>query len=202
MLKVGEDHHRVALSPPDVDTLLDSLVSGGSPASEPARAALEALVAADLVDPVPAHRLVIGDGVLAQALRDALLRMGGRAGAGATPVSAFDVDTDLPPAGDVCWITQGLVILAPPDVAAADVAARRRAATTHREADPAVRPDPRGRHVSSTTVIPAAGLELAAVTVAAELLRPQRPPLEAVTIDLHALTVARRPVLPVPPPPR
>jgi hypothetical protein len=50
--------------------------------------------------------------------------------------------------------------------------------------------------------IPPAGIELAAVTIAAELLRRDRPSHEAVTIDLHGLTVTRRPVLPVPPSPR
>ena len=43
---------------------------------------------------------------------------------------------------------------------------------------------------------------VAYLTIAAELLRRERPSHEALTIDLHALTVARRPVLPVPPAPR
>lgn len=202
VLRVGETHHHVHLAPTDADALLDALVAGGSPDAETARAALDALVDAGLVDPLPAHRCVIGDGALAGALRAALLRMGVRVGPGGSPVVALDGDDALPPGGDTCWISGDLVLLAPPGVPARDVAARRRAATAHRDTDPLMHPLPAGRSVTSAVSVPPAGLELAAVTIAAELLRRDRPAHEAITVDLHDLTVTRRPVLPVPASPR
>ena len=202
VLRVGETHHHVHLAPTDADALLDSLVTGGSPDAETARAALDVLVDAGLVDPLPAHHCVIGDGTLAGALRAALVRMGVRVGPGGSPIVALDDDDALPPGGDICWISGDLVLLAPPGVSARDVAARRCAATAHRDTDPLTRPLPTGRTVTSAASVPPAGLELAAVTIAAELLRPDRPAHEAVTVDLHGLTVTRRPVLPVPPAPR
>ncbi|MCY7401076.1 MAG: hypothetical protein LH477_08975 [Nocardioides sp.] len=202
MLRVGETHHHVHLAPRDADALLDALVNGGSPDVETARAALDSLVKAGLVDPLPAHHRVIGDGALAQALRAALMRMGARVGTGGLRVVALDDDATLPRGGDTCWISGDLVLLAPPGVPVRDVAARRCAATAHRDTDPLTRPLPTGRTVTSVVSVPPAGLELAAVTVAAELLRRDRPAHQAVVVDLHDLTVTRRPVLPVPQAPR
>ena len=202
LLRAGETHHHVHLTTTDADSLLDALVDGGRPATGTARSALDALVDAGLVDPVPAHHCVVGDGTLARALGAALSRMGARVGPGGSPVAAADDDAVLPSDGDACWISGGLVLLTPPGTSARDVAARRRAAMTHRDDDPLTRPLPTGRAVTASASLPPAGIELAAVTIAAELLRRERPSHEALTIDLHALTVARRPVLPVPPAPR
>jgi hypothetical protein len=202
VLRVGETHHHVRLAPADADALLDALVVGGSPDPDHARAALDSLIEAGLVDPLPPHHSVTGDGALAGALRAALLRMGVCVGPGGSPVVALDDDDDLPPRGDACWISGDLVLLAPPGVPARDVAARRCAATAHRDTDPLTRPLSTGRTVTSAVSVPPAGLELAAVTIAAELLRRDRPAHEAVTVDLHGLAVFRRPVLPVPPAPR
>ncbi|GHJ59762.1 hypothetical protein NOK12_22800 [Nocardioides sp. OK12] len=202
LLRVGETHHHVHLARAEGDQLVEALATGATPEGAGARAALEALVDAGLVDPAPAHHTVVGEGLLAEALAAALVRMGSRVGPGGTPVVARDDDSDLPATGVACWISGDRVLLAPPAVPAVDVAARRRAATAHRDTEPLTRPVPGGRHVASSVLVPPAGLELAATTVAAELLRRDRPSHEAVTVDLHHLTVARRPVLPVPPEPR
>jgi len=202
VLRVGETHHHVHLTPAEADALLDALVAGDDPGAGTARAALDSLVVAGLVDAPRAHHTVIGDGALAGALRAALVRMDVAVGPGGSPVVALDDDEALPPDGRTCWISADLVLLAPPGVPARDVAARRRAATAHRDTDPLTRPLRGGRTVISALSVAPAGLELAAVTIAAELLRTDRPTHEAVVVDLLTLTVTRRPVLPVPPGPR
>jgi hypothetical protein len=204
VLRAAGAHHHVHLGPGDADALLDSLVSGGTPTTELAASALASLVDAGLVDPAPAHHVVVDDGVLADALRGALSRMGATVGPGGAPVAALDDPgpdgRELPVSGPACWVDEHLVVLAPPAVPARDVSARRRAATRHRDTDPRTRPLPEGRAVVGAPS--RAGIELAATVVAAELLRRERPAYEAVVVDLHALTVTRHPVLPVPPAPR
>lgn len=205
----GEDRvdHQVDLAPSEVHALMDALLDGGAPDAPAPRAALDSLVAAGLVDPAPAAYDVRGAGLLATALRGALAR----AGAALTPDGETVTALDTPPyagekpdpvlrRGVVCWLDDDLALLAPPGVPAVDVAARRRAATRHRDTDPRTRPVPGGRSVTAPT--PAAGLELAAAVVAAELVRGERPAHTAVVVDLGALTVTHRPVLPVPPAPR
>lgn len=200
VLLVGDVAHHVHLAPPHADDLLDALVDGRAPTSPDACRALDALVAAGLVDPAPPSVTVTGSGVLADAVRAALQRMG--ATDGGPEVSAHDDDsalTDLTGA-PACWVSGHRVLLAPPAVTPYDVAARHRAATRHRDQDPLTAPT--GRRVRARTPLTGPGLELAAVHVAAELLRPDRPAHEVVAVDLHALTVTRHPVLPVPAPPR
>lgn len=204
LLRVGDACHHVRLGVSDADALLDALVAGGEPASGPARAALAGLVAAGLVDPPVPHVTVVGAGLLAAALQESLVRMGARTTPGGTAVHALDDDA-LPPGltGPACWVSGHRVVLAPPAVTPAAVAARHLAATRHRGSDPATTPAPDGRHVTSSRgPLTPAGLELAAVLVAAELLRAGRAPYDVVTVDLHTLTVGRHPVLPVPPAPR
>lgn len=204
LLRVGDSYHHVRLPSADVADLLDALADGGEPTSPQARAALEALVAAGLADVPPAHLWVDGDGRLAESLRAALTRMGARLAPDGSPVAALDDDRlpdDLP--GPACWVAGHRVVLSPPAVRPVHVAARHLAATRHRGADPRTVPVPGGGGVTSAVpLLASAGLELAAVQVAAELLRPDRPAHEAVAIDLRALTVTRHPVLPVPPAPR
>jgi hypothetical protein len=113
MLRSGETHHHVHLSPADADALLDALVDGGRPDTELARTALDALVDAGLVDPSPVHHCVVGDGALAHALRAALVRMGVRVGPGGSPVVAVDDEATLPQDADACWISGDLALLGP-----------------------------------------------------------------------------------------
>ncbi|SDD59236.1 hypothetical protein [Nocardioides lianchengensis] len=203
LLRVGDTHHHVHLDDAAAAELLDALAEGGDPASGPARAALEALVAAGLVDVPPARLRVDGDGVLAAALRAALTRMGAVVGPGGGRVLARDDDALPADATTACWVVGHRVVLSPPAVPAPQVAARRRAATRHRAADPRTAPAAGARRVAAAVpLLGGAGLELAAVQVAAELLRPDRPAHEVVAVDLRALTVSRHPVLPVPAAPR
>ncbi|WP_139979907.1 hypothetical protein [Nocardioides litoris] len=205
VLRVGRNHHRVHLDDLDAEALLDALADGGNPDSDRARRALDALTTEGLVDPPPPRRTVVGTGPLAAAARGALARAGIDAGDdddGPLLVAADDpAPGDLPtdPGSDACWRTGDLVLLAPPAVSAHDVAARRAAATRHRDHDPALRPVPGGRRLAGP--VSPAGLHLAAAVVAAELLRPDRAPYDAVAVDLLGLTVTRHPVLPVPPAP-
>lgn len=206
VLRTGDAHHHVHLDPAELTALVAALVDGGEPHSPRARAALGSLVDAGLVDVVPAHLTVAGEGRLAAALRAALVRMGADLGPGGAPVLAVDDDVlpaELPATTPACWVSGHRVVLAPPAVPAAQVAARHRAATGHRETDRQLvrRPDAVGVR-SGRPVLAGAGLELAAVQVAAELLRAERAPYEAVVVDLVALTTSRHPVLPVPPAPR
>lgn len=191
LLRVDGDDHHVHLDDADATALLDALVDGGSPTTAPARGALDSLVDAGLADVAPALLSVVGEGRLAHALRTATLRMGldgdGR---------SVQAD-DAPTAGATCWISGHRVVLKPHAVPACDVEARHSAATRHRAA--AVRPGGRGVAGASDGRV---GLELAAVTVVAELLRGDRHPYEALVVDLHALVVTRHRVLPVPPGPR
>jgi hypothetical protein len=200
LLRVGDEHHHVHLDEAGADALLDALVRGGAPTVPAARAALAGLAGAGLVDPQPTAVTVGGAGRLARALRAALTRMGASPVGGPT-VTALDDDRDLPVSGRACWVAGDLVVLAPATVPARDVAARHRAATCHRDADPVTAPT--GRRVVAAP--PAAGLELAAAVVAAELLRPPAPDAppapRAVVVDLRTLEVTRHPVLPVPPVP-
>jgi hypothetical protein len=200
LLRVGDRHHRVHLDPVGADALLDALVRGGTPTVPAAQAALAALAEAGLVDPPPRAVTVAGTGRLAGVLRAALTRMGASLVGGPT-VTALDDEHDLPATGRACWVADHLVVLAPASVPARDVAARHRAATCHRDADAVTAPT--GRRVVAAA--PAAGLELAAAVVAAELLRPPAPDAppaaRAVVVDLRTLEVTRHPVLPVPPVP-
>lgn len=208
VLRVGDTHHQVHLDEPGADALLDALVTGDRPGTDPAAAALAALVAAGLVDPSTPHWTVDGDGRLATAVRGALSRMG--AGAAPEPcdraahlLAVDDPDPAGLPAGRACWSAGRTVVLAPPAVTARDVAARQRAATRHRETDPRATPRPGGRRVEpAVPALAGAGLELAATLVAAELLRPDPHPHEALVVDLVALTCSRHRVLPLPPAPR
>lgn len=206
VLRTGDRHHHVDLAPAELAALVDALVTGGEPRPPRARAALASLVAAGLADPGPGHVSVTGTGVLAGALRAALDRMGADTAAGGVPVLARDDDGLLDvaaPGGAVCWVSGHRVLLAPPAVPAGQVAARHHAATVHRDTDRRVAGRPGGGGVrSSRPALRGAGLELAAVQVAAELLRAERPAYEVVVVDLVALTTTRHPVLPVPPAPR
>ncbi|GAA1514815.1 hypothetical protein [Nocardioides humi] len=206
VLLAGDVHHHVRLDDADLQALLDALLLGDEPRPPQARAALASLVDAGLADPAPVRVDVAGDGVLATALRAALLRMGAGIEAGGTPVAALDDDRPLarlPATTAACWASGHRVVLSPPAVPAAQVAARHRAATVHRDADRRVVPAPGARGVrSAVSALTGAGLELAAVQVAAELLRAERPAHEAVVVDLVALTISRHPVLPVPAAPR
>ncbi|MEO9322541.1 hypothetical protein ABFT23_03570 [Nocardioides sp. C4-1] len=186
----GADHH-VHLDDADATALLDALLDGGPPATAPARGALAALVDAGLADAAPTRVSVVGDGRLAGALRAAAGRMG--AAGDDLVVRADDAPTD----DATCWMSGHRVVLRPPAVPAGDVEARHRAATRHRGV--VVRTG--GRGVVGTGD-ERAGLELAAVTVVADLRRPDRHPLEAVVVDLDTLVVSRHRVLPVPPAPR
>lgn len=208
LLRVGADLHHVHLAAADLDALLDALLAdpdtrGATPATVPARDALTSLVDAGLVDPAPARLAVVGDGLLARALAAALRRMGADvtpAEDGVREVQAVDDPERLPPeATTACWLDGSVALLTPPAVAPGDVVARRRAATRHRDTDPRTAPVA-GRAVAA---VPGdAGVELAATTFAAALLRPGRAAYEAVVVDLRTLTVGHHPVLPVPPAPR
>lgn len=202
LLRVGRTDHHVHLEQPEADALLDALVTGTEPTSTRAQAALDWLVGSGLVDVGPPRWTVRGNGTLAEALRVALERMGAEIVDNGRAVAALDDEAlpDVADAGRACWITGHLVVLAPADVPARDVAARHRAATRHRDTDPRLRPAPGGRRVAAPPST--AGLELAAVVVAADLLAPSSSPRSAVAIDLHSLTVTRHPVLPVPTAPR
>ncbi|UUW91066.1 hypothetical protein [Pimelobacter simplex] len=213
VLRTGDTHHHVHLDPPELDALVDALVAGREPHPPRARAALASLVAAGLADPQPGRVRVTGTGVLAGALRAALVRMGADTSPDAAPdtspggtlVLALDHD-DLPDGGDLgataCWVSGHRVLLAPPAVPAGQVAARHHAATLHRDTDRRVARRSGAGVRSGMPALAGAGLELAAVQVAAELLRAERPAYEVVVVDLVALTTSRHPVLPVPPAPR
>lgn len=208
VLRVGDTHHQVHLDEPSADDLLDALVTGHHPRTAPAAGALASLVSAGLVDPATPRWTVDGDGRLATAVRAALVRMGAdpapTGGRGAATLLAVDAPgpADLP-AGRACWSAGRTVVLSPPAVSARDVAARRRAATRHRATDPRATPRPGGRRVEpASPVLAGAGLQLAAALVAADLLRPDPHPHEALVVDLVALTCARHRVLPLPPAPR
>lgn len=208
LLTVGDSDHHVHLDEPEISALHDALVDGGRPALPRARAALDSMVAAGLVDAAPPRIAVGGPGVLATALRAALERMGAVLADDGTPVLALDDDipaVDRPDGGPTatCWTVGHRVVLSPPAVPAAQVAARHRAATLHRDADPRVEALPSGRAVrSATPVLGGAGLELAATLVAAELLRTDRAAYEVLAVDLVGLVASRHLVLPVPPAPR
>jgi hypothetical protein len=203
VLRVGDTHHDVHLAPGEVDVLLDALLRGHEPTDPRARDALASLVEAGLADPAPACVAVIGDGVLATALRAALIRMGAVADPGGAPVRALDEELPSDVTGRACWVSGRYVVLSPPAVPAPDVVARHRAATRHRDTDGRLSPVSGGRGVrSALSPLTGAGLELAASAVAAELLRPDPAPHAAVMVDLVALTVSHHPVLPVPPAPR
>lgn len=205
VLLVGDTHHHVDLDNGEVEVLFDALVDGNRPASGRARAALDALADAGLVDVTPAHVTVTGDGVLAAALRSSLDRMGVSPGPGGASVLAVDreLPATLPVATRACWVSGHRLMLSPTGVSAPQVEARRRAATLHRNTDPDLTRRDNGRDVrSAVSPLTGPGLELAAAQIAAELLGNERSPYEAVVIDLVALTVSRHPVLPVPTAPR
>ncbi len=206
VLRVGDTHHQVHLDEPGAHDLLDALVTGLPPDSAPAAAALASLVAAGLVDPVIPRWTVEGDGRLATAVRGALARMGGTPSPGSSTACLPALDDPPPtglPAGRACWSAGRTVVLAPPSVSARDVAARHHAATRHRDTDPRAAPRPGGRRVEpASRPLAGAGLELAATLVAADLLRPDPHPYEALVVDLVALTSTRHRVLPLPPAPR
>lgn len=208
LLTVGDVDHHVQLDEAEIAALHDALVDGGRPVLPRASAALDSMVAAGLVDPSPPRIAVGGHGVLAVALRAALERMGAVLTDDGTPVLALDDDA-LPagPAADaataMCWTIGHRVVLSPPAVPAAQVAARHRAATLHRDADPRIHTVPSGRAVrSATPVLGGAGLQLAATLVAAELLRTDRAAYEVLAVDLVGLVASRHLVLPLPPAPR
>ncbi|MBM7517267.1 hypothetical protein [Nocardioides nitrophenolicus] len=206
VLRAGDDYHHVALAGAELDDLLTALVRDRPPATPVARAALDALVGAGLADPRPPRIAVAGTGVLATALRAALRRMGVEPGPGGAAVVALDdaaLPVDLPAGTRACWRAGHRVLLSPPGVPAVEVAARHHAATVHRASDRRVAPrDATSGVRSAAPPLAGPGLELAAVQVAAELLRPAPAPDEAVVVDLVALSVSRHPVLPVPPAPR
>lgn len=212
VLLVGDAHHDLHLADAERDGLLDALAAGplaprdDRDAAPRVRDALASLVDAGLVDPARAHVAVTGSGALATALRSALARMGADTSAGGAPVAAADdagLLADLPVTTPAAWVEGHRVVLSPPAVPAIHVVARHRAATLHRDTDRRVvrRPGTRGLR-SAVPALAGPGLELAAVQVAAELLRADRPSHEVVVIDLVALTTSRHPVLPVPPAPR
>lgn len=205
ILRAGDQHHDVHLADTDLDVLLDALVHDHEPTSPAARAALSSLVDAGLADNALTPVAVAGTGRLASALRAALERMGAPSRPGGTPVTVLDDHLPATFASDhsACWVAGHRVVLSPTAVPAADVAARHHAASRHRSEDPRVAPlaDGQGARAAESPLA-GPGLELAAVQVAAELLRADRPSHEVVLVDLVALTVSRHPVLPVPPAPR
>lgn len=206
VLRVGDLLHDVHLDDAAACDLIDALVEGGVPADDRARSALVALAEHGLVDPEPRRLEVVGEGNLASALRAALGRMGAHVGPGGDSVVAADDDAlpdGVPPGTVACWVAGPRVVLAPANVPAADVVARYRAATRHAEsALPSARASASRGVRSAHPLLSGAGLELAAVQVAAELLRADRVPYEAVAIDLLNLTISRHPVLPLPTAPR
>lgn len=206
VLRVGDTHHQVHLDETDATDLLDALVTGDQPRSAPAAGALASLVSAGLVDPVIPRWTVAGEGRLATAVRNALARMGAPAspsGADRTLLAADAPDPLDLPARRACWSAGRTVVLSPPAVSARDVAARHRAAIRHRETDPRAAPRPGGRRVGpAAPALTGGGLELAATLVAADLLRPDPHPYDALVVDLVALTCSRHRVLPLPPAPR
>lgn len=203
VLRVGDVHHDVHLDDASVGELVGTLLGAAEPTDDRARGALVAMRDAGLVDTAPGHLTVLGEGVLAGAVRSALRRMGAQVDAGGKQVAVLDDDalpSGLPDDAAACWVVGPHVIFAPDNVSAADVRARFRAA--HTQADQPV-PEPADAGVrSARSLLEGAGLELAAVLVAAELLRAGRPPYEALMVDLVAVTSSRHPVLPVPPAPR
>lgn len=206
VLRVGDAHHDVRLEDHEVDALLDALLADHAPTAPRARAALASLVEAGLADPRPTSVAVTGDGSLASAVRGALGRMGVETSSGAAAATVHALDGDTLPddlGGAACWVSGRHVLLSPPAVPARDVVARHRAATLHHDADDRFAPLAGARGIrSALDPLAGPGLELAAVLVAAELLRPDRAPYEVLAIDLVGLTASRHPVLPVPPAPR
>ncbi|MDQ1106357.1 hypothetical protein QE364_003212 [Nocardioides zeae] len=203
--------HAVHLPPAEADELRRALVADRRPRTPTAAAAYEALGAAGHLRPTttPTAR-VHGTGPLADATAAALRRMGA-----AVEQAAGDrlrIEVTAPRTASVeAWSAEGHVVVAPRAVPLADVVARWRAAGHHRRLDevaPAAEVAPTVV-AASTTPSPRA-VELVAHTLASEALDRADGPGEnasrdaylATTIDLRTLAVARRPVLPVPTPPR
>lgn len=224
------DVHAVRLAEPDVTTLVTALASDRRPGSGVAAAAYDALVAAGhAVAPSP-HVVVQGTGPLARAVEAALERCGAalvrasdadlvvRVG---TPEPAPDPEAATDPSTVEAWTVDGHLVVAPRAVRGADVAARWRAAAVRRTAatDPDLQPVP-GPAVSSAHHEPGPlAREVAAHAVALEALRragtlpaaadPGTDPAAAarhdhlaLVVDLRTAETTRRPVLPVPAPPR
>lgn len=202
VLRVGDLQHDVHLDAASAAELIAALRTSAEPAGDRARGALAALRDAGLVDPAPRRIGVAGNGALAAAVRSALGRMGVAVDADRDEVTVFDNDlpSDLPDGAAACWVAGSHVILTPVEVAASDVRARYRAAHTQMNF-PAPEPADAGVR-SARPFLSGAGLELAAVQVAVELLRVDRAPYEALLVDLVTLTSSRHVVLPVPPAPR